>query len=425
MAADVHSADTIANGPEPLAIDTDPEAYLALHGALDESVADAALNSREKQVRTDVRDIVARVIAPRAASVDRDHTFAHDSYQALAAAGLAGLTFPVELGGSGDGTLAYAVAMEEVAAGCAATSLVYMTQMHAAYPILLAGSEDLAMQYIPGLLDGSHYGSLAITEPNAGSDAASLRTLATRAPIDDAGPDGYRLTGSKTFITTGDRADVIICFATVDPSAGRRGITAFVVDGQAPGLVRGKPFSKMGMHGSSTAELFFDGTPVPHTHRLGAEGTGWGIVVNSVTKSRISAAAQGVGIARGAYAHALAALHRMHGGKLPQDAAFALAGLRGRILQGRLLLLAVAREVDRAATPANGQIALMKQACTDLGWHAAVEAVKVLGRHGDLAVYGVERYLRDAKVTQIYDGTNEVQRLLTARDTSQRLEGLL
>jgi alkylation response protein AidB-like acyl-CoA dehydrogenase len=423
-AADVRSSDRLAGGPEPLAIDTDPEAYLALHGTLDESVADAALTDREKQIRTEVRDVVAREVAPRAAALDRDHTFAHDSYQALAAAGLAGLTFPIELGGSGDGTVAYAVAMEEVAAGCAATSLVYMTQMHAAYPILLAGSQDLARAYIPGLLDGSRYGSLAITEPSAGSDAASLRTLAVREPGDgEAG--GYRLTGSKTFITTGDRADVIVCFATVDPSARRRGVTAFVVDGDAPGLVRGKPFHKMGMHGSSTAELFFDGTPVPASHRLGDEGTGWGIVVNSVTKSRISAAAQGVGIARGAYAHALAALHRMHGSKLPQDAAFALAGLRGRILQGRLLLLAVAREVDRAATPTNGQVALMKQACTDLGWQATVEAVKVLGRHGDLAVYGVERYLRDAKVTQIYDGTNEVQRLLIARDTSQRLEGLV
>jgi alkylation response protein AidB-like acyl-CoA dehydrogenase len=409
---------------EPLALDTDPSAYLALHDALDEPVADALLDARELAVRTLARQVVAEHVAPGAADRDRDHAFAHDSYQALARAGLGGLLVPEEYGGTDDSTVAYAGAMEEITAGCAATSLVYMTQMHAAYPILHAGSRELAERYVPGLVDGSSYGSLGVTEPGAGSDASSLRTVAVADQGADGGPERYRLSGSKTFITTGDRADVIICFATVDVSAGRRGITAFLVDGDAPGLTRSSPFSKMGMHGSTTAELFFDGTPVPASHRLGPEGQGWKIVVSSVTKSRISAAAQGVGLARGAYAHALAGLHRAHGPELPPDVAFALADMRGRILSARLMLLAVAREVDRGSA-GGGAIGLMKQTCTDTGWQVALAAVKVLGRFGDLAALGAERYLRDAKVTQIYDGTNEVQRLLVARDTAGRLTGVL
>jgi alkylation response protein AidB-like acyl-CoA dehydrogenase len=388
-------------------------------------VADALLDEREREVRDRVRKVVAEHVAPGAAARDQNRTFAHDSYQRLARSGLAGLLVPRKYGGTDDSTVAYAAAMEEITAGCPATSLVYMTQMHAAYPILHSGSAELAHQYVPGLVDGSRYGSLAVTEPGAGSDASSLRTLAVRETGTDGASGGYAITGSKTFITTGDKADVVICFATLDPSAGRRGITAFVVDRGASGLTHSAPFVKMGMHGSSTAELFFDSTPVPASHRLGGEGEGWAIVVSSVTKSRISAAAQGVGLARGAYAHALAALHRIHGSTLPPDVAFALAGMRGQILSGRLMLLAVAREVDRSGGATGGAIGLMKQTCTDIGWQVAVAATKVLGQLGDLAVLGAERYLRDAKVTQIYDGTNEVQRLLVARDTAGRLKDVL
>jgi len=398
----------------PLDIDTDPKAYLAHHQSLDESATDALLDERELAVRAQVRDLVAHEVAPRAAAADRDHAFVHESYQALASAGLAGLVFPERLGGTGDTNVAYAAAMEEITAGCAATSLVYMTQMHAAYPILIAGSDELAQRYIPGLLDGSAYGALGITEPGAGSDVASLRSVAAPA----AG--GYSLSGSKTFITTGDKADVIICFATIDRSLGRKGVTAFVLDGGWDGLGRGTPLSKMGMHGSSTAELFFDGVHIPSGHRLGEEGGGWRIVMNSVVKSRISAAAQGVGLARAAYGRALRVLTRIHGAALPDEAAFALATLRGKVLQGRLLLFSVAREVDRNATPNTGQIGIMKQTCTDLGFDTAREAMRILGPYGDLADLGVERCLRDAKVTQIYDGTNEVQRLLIARDTARK-----
>lgn len=401
-----------------LDIDTDPEAYMALHALLDEPAADATLTDRERAVRELTRQIVAHDIAPRAADLDVAHAFAQDGVQALARAGLCGLIFPENLGGTGDTTVAYAVAMEEISAGCAATSLVFMTQMHAAYPILLAGTEELRRRYIPGLLDGSHYGSLAITEPDAGSDVASLATTAT------ATTDGWTLRGQKTFITTGDRADVIICFATIDRTLGCSGITAFVVEGGWPGVDRGKPLPKMGMHGSSTAELFFDQVPVPRANLLGECGGGWAVVMSSVVKSRISAAAQGVGLARAAYARTLAALKRLHGSRLPDEHSSALAELRGRILQGRLLLHAVARQVDTDPHLGAGQIAVMKQSCTDLGFQASVAAARILGPYGDLADIGVERCLRDAKVTQIYDGTNEIQRLLIGRETTRALKEL-
>lgn len=400
---------------EPLDLDTSPKAYLALHTLLDEPAADAALTGRELEIRARTRDVVAREVAPRAPGLDATRAFAHDSVQALARAGLMGLLFPKRLGGTEDTNVAYAVAMEEITAGCAATSLVFMTQMHTAYPILIAGSDELAQRYIPRLLDGTAYGSLAITEPNAGSDVASLQTTARPAA------DGYLLNGSKTFITTGDRSGVIICFATVDKTLGRRGVTAFVVEGSWDGVGHGQPFGKMGMHGSSTAELFFDNVRVPAGHLLGEEGGGWRVVMSSVVKSRISAAAQGVGLARAAYARTLAALTRLYGTRLPDEHTYALADLRGRILQGRLLLHAIARQVDTRADVPPGQIGVMKQVCTDLGFTAAVEATRILGPYGDLAALGVERCLRDAKVTQIYDGTNEIQRLLIGREITRAM----
>jgi len=401
-----------------LSLDEDPDAYLAAHAALDESVSDALLDSREREVRDAVRSIVAREVAPRAAEVDRDHTFAAQGYQALAAAGLAGLVFPEALGGTGDTHVAYAAAMEEIAAGCAATSLIYMTQTHAAYPILAAGGPQLAEAYIPALLRGETYGAMAITEPDAGSDVAAITTRATPVPDEDA----YLLSGAKTFITTGDRAGVVVCFVTTDPRAGRRGITAFVVESDQAGFSTGTPFHKMGMHGSSTAEIFLSDVRVPASHRLGEEGTGWDVVMASVGKSRISAAAQGVGIARNAYARTVLALRRIHGTRLPEDVSFALAEMRGDILRGRLQLLATAREVDAVEHPSPAHIGIMKQSCTDLGWRISVAASGLLGHYGDLAGLGVERCLRDAKVTQIYDGTNEVQRLLIARDTERRFK---
>jgi alkylation response protein AidB-like acyl-CoA dehydrogenase len=386
---------------------------------LDEPLTDRLLGEEERAVRGRVRDVVAKDVAPRAAEWDRTGEFAGDGYHALASAGLAGLIFPPAYGGNGSSTLAYAVAMEEIAAACGSTALIYMTQTHAGYPILIAGTEEQRRRYLPALCAGTAYGALAISEPDAGSDVAAMRTTAR-----PDGDGGYILDGGKTFITTGDRADVIVCFATVDRSAGRRGITAFLVPGDAPGLTRGRTLAKLGMHGSSTAELFFENLRLPASARLGAEGEGWSLSMRSVVKSRISAGAQGLGLARGAYAVALGwaratgALGR--GGR--QDVEFRLADLRARIASARALLYSVAAQVDEDEEAAAAGIAMMKFTCTDLALAAADEVTDLLGPLGDLVETGAERRLREAKVTQIYDGTNQVQRLLLGRDTARRVE---
>jgi hypothetical protein len=357
-------------------------------------------------------------------AVDADSAFPHESYQALAAKGLAGLLMPEALGGSGHSTVAYAAAMEEITAACGSTSTVYMTQMHCAHPIALTGSDAQRRRTVPALCSGAAYGSLAVTEPDAGSDVASIRTAAVRQG------DSWVVNGTKTFITTGDRADVIVVFATVDRSAGRSGITAFLVEGNPPGLRRGRPMHKMGLRGSSTSELSFEDCRLPADACLGGVGAGYDLSMRSVVNSRVSAAAQGVGHATGAYSAAVAwAAERGLLAAARRDAQpvqFALADMRTRIAAARTLLYCTAAVVDRAARGDGcggdpiAEVSMAKLHCTDLAVQIATEAVLLLGAEGDLARCGVERRLRDAKVGQIYDGTNQVQRMLVARDIRRR-----
>ena len=386
----------------------------------DEPLVDRLLTADELALRDRVRAVVARDVAPRADALDRDGGFARESVAALCEAGLAGLIFPARYGGAAASTVAYALTIENVAAACPSTSLILMTQMHAGYPILLEGTEEQRAAHLPGLCGGQALGALAITEPEAGSDVSAIAATARREG------DEYVINGSKTFITTGDRADLVVCFATVDRGLGRDGITAFLVSGGSPGLSTGSVLEKLGMHGSSTAELFLDDVRVPAGARLGDEGGAWSLSMRTVTKSRISAASQGLGIAAAVYAIAVAWARerRLLRGSLWQRGQFRLADLRSRILQARQLLYAVARtsdeEPDRDLT---AEVGMAKLACTDLGMEACELVSGLLGPEGDLAEAGVERYLRDVKVTQIYDGTNEIQRLLVARNIARRVGG--
>ncbi len=390
-------------------------------GALDEALDTVTLTPSAVEFRARVREVVAREVAPRAAAVDADSEFPEASYQALAAAGLAGILMPVELSGSEGSMLDYCVAMEEITAACGSTSTVYMTQMHCAHPIVLAGTPEQCRRYVPGLCDGSLYGSLAVTEPAAGSDVAAIRTVARRDG------DDYVLNGSKTFITTGDRADVIVVFATLGRDAGREGATAFLLEGGTPGLSTGRVLHKLGLRGSSTAELFFDDCRIPAANRLGEEGGAYDLSIRSVVKSRMSASAQGVGFARAAYEAAarwagergLLATSRRDA----QAIQFALAELRAEAASARALLHATAALVDASESEPIPDVAICKLRCTDAGVSVALAAMDLLGEDGDRVGLGVERILRDARATQIYDGTNQVQRLLIARDVRNRLEG--
>lgn len=402
---------------------------LAAGFALDEAVADSTLSSADRSVRDRVRQVVERHVAPAAAGIDRTGAFPEAGYRALASAGLAGLLVGPDHGGSGHSTVAYAAAMEEIAAACGSTSLVYMTQMHAAFPIEEFGTDDQQRRYLPGLCSGEIYGSIAITEPDGGSDVAGLRT--TARPV--AG--GWHLSGAKTFITTGDRAGVVVVFATVDPPVGRDGITAFLVEPARGGVSAGPPLPKLGMRGSSTVELAFD-VDVPPDALLGRIGGGFEVAMRSVVKTRISAAAQGVGLARGAFAAGVAAARQaglLDPGTLAAQAVQAeLSQLRTEVAAGRTLLFRTAALVDASAASDGGrarltaEVAEAKLFCTDLGVSVADRVVDLLGPAGDLngddlAGAHAERCLRDAKVTQIYDGTNQIQRVLIARDTHTRL----
>jgi alkylation response protein AidB-like acyl-CoA dehydrogenase len=248
-----------------------------------------------------------------------------------------------------------------------------------------------------------------------------MRTVARREG------EWYVLSGAKTFITTGDLADVIVLFATVDREAGRRGITAFLLDRDAPGLSAGRVLGKLGLRGSSTAELFLDECRIPGDNRLGEEGAGYGLSIRSVVKSRMSAAAQGVGFARAAYTAAArwaASRDLLSSGRRDAQAVqFTLAELRTEVAAARTLLYATAGLVDRAEGDPVAEVAMCKLRCTDTGVAVALAAMDLLGEDGDLVSVGVERVLRDARATQIYDGTNQVQRLLIARDLRGRLEG--
>ena len=385
-------------------------------------MADSDLSAEDRSVRDRVREIVERDVAPRAAELDRTGAFPEAGYRALASAGLAGLLIAPEHGGSGHSTLAYAAAMEEIAAACGSTSLVYMTQMHAAFPIEAFGTATQKRRHLPRLCSGEIYGSIAITEPDGGSDVAALRTSARPTA------DGWHLSGSKTFITTGDRAGVVVVFATVD-AAGRDGITAFLVEPPLGGVTAGPALSKLGMRGSSTVELSFD-VDLPADAVLGPLGGGFGVAMRSVVKTRISAAAQGLGLARGALNAGVVAARRaglLDPSTLSGQAIQAeLAQLRTEVAAGRTLLRRTAALVDAAAGDETGparltaEVAEAKLFCTDLGVSVADRVVDLLGPAGDLAESTAERCLRDAKVTQIYDGTNQIQRVLIARDTSAR-----
>jgi alkylation response protein AidB-like acyl-CoA dehydrogenase len=383
-----------------------------------EGAASVLISPNDRAVLSSVRIVVAASVAPAADEVDRDGVFPADGLRALARAGLVGLLTPNRYGGAGASTVAYAGAVEEITAACASTSTVFMTQMHCAHPIELAGSEAQKRRCLPRLASADVYGALAVTEPGAGSDVAAMRTTARR--------DGheYVLNGSKTFITSGDRAEVIVVFAKLTPSRGRGAITAFLLEGDPPGLLRGPPMRKMGLRGSSTTELFFDDCRLPADACFGGKEDGYALSMRSVIKSRVSAAAQGVGHAVGAYRAALSwAQQRDLLGSQRRDmqhVQFRLADMRARIEESRALLYATARLVDCADRQPTAEVSIAKLRCTQLGVDIATEAVDMLGGEGDIAQWGAERRLRDAKVAEIYDGTNEIQRMIIARDIRNR-----
>jgi alkylation response protein AidB-like acyl-CoA dehydrogenase len=362
-----------------------------------------------------VEKVVAEAVAPVATATDGDGTFPAEQIAALAAAGVGGLLMPENLGGLDTSTATYAESVAAIAAACGSTSTVYMTQMHCAHPIQMQGRPDQQDAWIPRICSGAAIGAIALTEPEAGSDVASMRTTARRDG------DQYVINGEKTFISNGDVADVIVLFATVDSKRGKDGITAFIIDtAAAHGLRIGAPMKKLGQKGASTVSLSFEDCRIPVSARLGEEGQGYPLLLRSVTKSRISTAAQGIGFAQGAfdatvrYCAERDLLSRRTG--TAQDLQFELARLRAEIAAARALLTEVCDLVDTSAEDPMAEVSIAKLHCTALGVRISSACVELLGEDGDRRDLGVERRLRDAKITEIYDGTSQVQSMLIARD---------
>ncbi len=366
--------------------------------------------------------ILRDTIEPEAARIDEQHAFPWAAIRALAAEGLGCLPMPKELGGQQSRTSVYADAVARIAAVCGSTSTVYMTQLHCAHPIHLQGTTAQHRRWIPAISSAEAIGAIALTEPDAGSDVGAMRTVARRDG------DDYVVNGAKIFISNGDVADVIVLFATVDPSRGKDGITAFLIDTAAVGGCRAdKPMDKLGQKGASTVALSFDDCRIPADAILGGEGEGYPLLLKSVQKSRISAAAQGVGFATGAFEATVAYCAERDllssRNRSAQDLQFALAALRAEIYAARTMLDRVCDLVDDGDGDPTLEVSMAKLHCTALGVRVSNTCIELLGEDGDRVDLGVERRLRDAKITEIYDGTNQVQSMLIARAIRVSAEG--
>jgi alkylation response protein AidB-like acyl-CoA dehydrogenase len=373
-----------------------------------------ALTDEQRDFRDTIRQIVTERVAPRAAEIDAKAEYPWDLRKLFAEQDLLGLPFDEAYGGTGTGTLMFHVAVEEVARACASSALILMIQDLGTLPIKLFGSEELKQTFLPRCASGEWSPAFALSEPEAGSDPGGMITRAVRDG------DEWVITGTKNWITNLGVADFYVVFAKTDRQAGRsQGISAFVVEADRPGFSVGKLEHKLGIKGSPTGQPIFDDVRVPLGHLVGEEGKGMRVALGTLDHSRLGVAAQAVGIAQGATDHAAAyARERRQFGRAIaefQGIQFKLADMETRTAAARELLYRACAKADRHEPDAGKYSAMAKLFASDTAMAVTVEAVQVLGGYGYVNEYPVERYMRDAKITQIYEGTNEIQRLVIAR----------
>jgi len=380
------------------------------------STSSAAHRLTEDQVllRDTVRELADARIAPRAADIDRSGEFPEDIRRLLAEQDVLGLPFPVEHGGVGGDLLTVCLAIEQIARACATSSLILIVQELGSLPLLVAGSEEQKARWFPDLASGKTLAAFGLTEPEAGSDVAALRTRATRDG------DDYRISGTKRFITNGSVAGLITVFAVTDPEAPRhRRLSCFAVEVPADGFRVARLEHKMGIRGSPTAELTFDDVRVPVANRIGAEGDGFAIAMATLDRSRPGIAAQAVGIAQGALeaATAYARQRKQFGQRIGdfQMIGAMLADMDAQIEAARQLLYTACEVIDSGAADAARWSAMCKLVAGDTAMRVTTDAVQVFGGYGYVDEFPVERMMRDAKITQLYEGTQQVQRLVIAR----------
>ena len=371
------------------------------------------------ELRAAVRELAEERIAPRAAEIDQKAEFPWDLKELLAKQDLLGTCFEEKYGGTSLDTIGQSILAEEIARADATTSLIPIVQKLGALPIILAGNDEQKDRYLPRLASGEWLAAFGLTEAASGSDVASNRMRARR----DGGD--YVLDGSKRFITHGSVAKLLTVFALTDPDkGGRNGMSAFIVEADTPGFAAPRVEHKMGIRGSPTAELTFDGVRVPAANRLGEEGEGFKIAMATLDRSRLGIAAQAVGIAQGALDAAVAyAADRQQFGQRVVDfegIQFMLADMASRTEAARQLTYAAAARVDANAPDLPYWTSSAKLVAGDTAMSVTTDAVQVLGGYGYITEYPVERMMRDAKITQLYEGTQQIQRLIIARQLLQR-----
>jgi alkylation response protein AidB-like acyl-CoA dehydrogenase len=374
------------------------------------------LTDEQREVRELVRTLARERIAPRAAEIDKSAEFPWDVVELFRENGLFGLMFEEEHGGVGASALLTLVAIEEVSKHCATSGLILAAQELGALAIKLVGSAEQKDRFLPKLASGEWLVAYALTEAGSGSDSAAMATEAKRDG------DGYLLNGSKRFITNAGVAQLYTCFAKTDQTSRHRGISAFVVEADAPGFAVGRIEPKMGIKGSTTGEIFFDDCVVPAENRLGEEGEGFALAMRVLDRSRPGIAAQALGIAQGAtdYAVEYAKGRETFGEPIGnhQLVAGLLAEMGTRCEAARGMLYRTGQMIDDGVEgPELTRLSAMtKLFCSDAAMAVTTDAVQVLGGYGYMQEYPVERMMRDAKITQIYEGTNQIQRLVIARE---------
>ncbi len=373
---------------------------------------DLTLTEEQRMIQDMAQDFADKELAPKAAERDETEEFPWDSLRKMGQLGLLGLVVPEEYGGSLVDTVSYCLALEEVARACASTSLIMAVHCTTGcFPILKFGTEEQKQRYLPKLASGEWLSGFALTEAGAGSDAAAVATTAVRDG------DSYVLNGSKTFITSGDQARILNVFASVDRSKGLKGITGFIVDTQRPGFHVDCLEKKMGMRASHTAQISFDNYRLPVEDRLGQEGEGFKIAMMTLDAGRIGIGAQAIGIARAALEAAKKyAQERVQFGQpiaQLQAIQFMLADMATQVEAARLLCWSAALKKDRGERYTK-EAAMAKLFATEMSSQVCDMALQIFGGYGYVKDYPVERYLRDTRVTRIYEGTSEIQKVVIA-----------
>ena len=372
------------------------------------------LTEQQEMIRQTVQEIVKDKVSPRAAEIDEADEFPWDIFEIFREADLLGLGMPEEYGGVGADTLTVCLAIEEIARGSVACTAIITAQELGSKPILLAGNEEQKQRYLPRIAKGEYISAFGLTEPDAGSDAVAIQT---RAALDG---DSYTLNGRKCFISQGSVAHIFSVFAKTDPTAkGARGISAFAVDRNTPGFSIGKVERKMGVHGVPNAELLFDDCHIPQENLLGKEGEGFRIAMKTLDLTRPLIACQGLGVAQGAFDYAVNyANQRVQFGQTIihfQGLQFMLADMAIEIEAARQLTYKAATLIDQGSEEIAKFGAMCKCFASDVAMSVTTNAVQVLGGYGYMKDHPLERMMRDAKLIQIWEGTNEIQRLVVSR----------